>query len=86
MRNIRLHIDRLVIEGVSLGPGDGARLRKAVERELTRLLAHNGLNPALGAGSATPRVAAPGIQLDAGKRPAEWGRQIAGTVYGGIGK
>lgn len=84
--NVRLHIDRLVLEGVSLGPGDGARLQAAVERELGRLISRNGLNPALLQGGAMPQIPAPAVRLDSAKKPAELGRQIAGAIYGGIGK
>jgi hypothetical protein len=84
--NVRLHIERLVVEGVPLGPGGGARLQAAVEQELTRLLTRDGLNPALTNAGAILRLPAPSIQLDGGNKPAELGRRIARAVHGGIGK
>jgi hypothetical protein len=84
--NIDLHIERLILEGVDLAPGQRPGLQAAVESELTRLLTEGGLAPQLTAGGALHRVTTPAIRLDRGNGPATLGHQIAGAVYGGIGK
>jgi hypothetical protein len=83
--NIHLHIERLILDGLPVGPGQGARVQAAVEGELARLLAGGGLAPGLQAGGALPGVSAPSIQLAPGSSPAQMGVQIAQSVYGGIG-
>ncbi|HEY2069703.1 MAG TPA: hypothetical protein VGG48_09140 [Rhizomicrobium sp.] len=82
--NVTLHIERLVLDGVSAT--DTPRLRRAVEQELTRLLRHGGIAPHLAGGGATPKLAAPQIRFAAGQSTSGMGRQIARAVYGGIGK
>jgi hypothetical protein len=54
--NIRLHIERLVLEGVPLGAGGAQILRGAMETELTRLLAEGGIGKQLLAGSALAKL------------------------------
>ena len=68
------------------GPGEGGVVKAAVEAELTRLLASGGLGEALQSGSALYNVKTDGIQLANSESPARLGAQIAGAVYGGIGK
>jgi hypothetical protein len=84
--NINLHIERLVLDGVPLAPGGRVLLQAAVEAELTRLLASGGLSDALQSGGALYNVKTTGIQLGSDGSPARLGEQIAGAVYGGIGK
>jgi hypothetical protein len=82
---IDLHIDRLVLEGIELNHAQRPHLQAAVEAELGRLLAERGLG-ALAAGGAAPSVKAGGFEMSGDGSPAQLGRQIAGAVYGGIGK
>ena len=83
--NVELHIDRLVLEGIDLDHAQRPALQAAVEAELGRLLAAGGVG-ALAAGGAVPSVRAEGFQMSGDGSPAQLGRQIAGAVYGGIGK
>jgi hypothetical protein len=84
--NINLHIERLVLDGIPLGPGQRPLLQAAMEAELTRLLASGGLSDALQSGGTLFSVRTAGIQLTNNGNPAQLGEQIAGAVYGGIGK
>jgi hypothetical protein len=86
MMNIKLHIERLVLDGISLSSGERPLLQAAVEAELTRLLASGGLSDALQSGGALYNVRTAGIQLANDGSPARLGEQIAGVVYGGIGQ
>lgn len=82
--NINLHIERLVLDGVNIAPGQRHLLQASVEMELTRLLTDGGLASSLAQGVALPRLSAGAMQLT-GSNPAQLGRQIAQSVYGGIG-
>ena len=82
--NINLHIDRLVLEGVNIAPGQRHLLQASVEAELARLLSGGVLAPGFAEGTNLSRVSANGIELT-GNKPAQLGRQIAESVYGGIG-
>jgi hypothetical protein len=81
--DVYVTIDRLVLDGLTLAPGDREVLGAALEAELTRLLSAGGLDAAWSAGAATPRIslAAPAL---AGS-PAIMGTSIAQTVYGSLG-
>ena len=82
--NIKLHIERLVLDGVNIAPGQRHLLQASVETELTRLLNNGGLAPSLVEGIALPRISTSGIQLTS-NNPTQIGQQIAQSVYGGIG-
>jgi len=84
--SVRLHIDRLVLDGIALGPGDRAHFVAAVESELTRLVADGGISPALANGIALPSVAAPSVTFAPKAKPAEMGAAVAGSVYRGVGR
>ncbi len=82
--NINLHIERLVLDGVDIAPGQRHLLQASVETELTRLLTDRGLTPSLAQGVVLPRLSTGGMQLT-GNNPTQLGQQIAQSVYGGIG-
>jgi len=54
-KNIELHIEELVLHGLS--PGDRYRIGEAVEQELTRLLADQGVPESLERGGEIGHVA-----------------------------
>ena len=83
---IHLHIERLVLDGVAVAPGDSPRLQVAVERELTRLIRERGLAPGMSTGGAVDAVRGGEVRLEPKGSPAKLGRQVASAVYGGIGK
>ena len=87
---IHVHIERLILDGLPLGPSGGSRVQAAVEAELARLLTEGSttegnIAQAWPSGGAVPAVPAAPIQLSARARPAEIGGQIAASVYAGIG-
>jgi hypothetical protein len=83
--NIKLHIERLVLDGLPVTRSQGPQVQVAMEAELARLMAEGGLAQELASGGALPSVLADGIK-SVGGSPAQIGRQIAKAVYGGIGK
>lgn len=82
---IRVHIERLVLEGLPVERRQGPLVQAAVEAELSRLLAKGGLGPELASGGAVPSVPAGSISLERGT-PARIGRQIAGAVWKGMSR
>ena len=83
--NINVHIERLVLDGISPSPGEYPLLQPAVEAELTRLLASRGLSPALHSGGSLYNLTTVGIQLATDGSAARLGEQIARAVYGPVG-
>ncbi len=81
--NIRLHIDRLVLNGLDMPANSDGVIRIAVEHEIARLLSAGGLAPSLATGTAVPSVRAP--EINGIGTPAQIGTAIARSVYGGIG-
>jgi hypothetical protein len=83
---VRVHIDRLVLDGFALSPVESRHVRAAVETELTRLLADGGLSDELRSGGAMPSVVAGRFEPSAGGSAAQLGAAIAQSVHGGLGK
>jgi hypothetical protein len=83
--NVRVTIDRLVLDGIAVRPSQRPALREAAEAELARLLAEGGVGGQWRQGGAVPQVAAGAVAVPAGDDPALLGRRIAAAVYGGIG-
>ena len=85
MTTLRLHVERLVLDGLALAPGEEPALQAALEAELTRLLAEGGLAPHLLAGGARPYARGGMVRAAGSGDPTGLGQQIARAVYGGIG-
>jgi hypothetical protein len=83
--NIHLHIERIVLDGLPIERSQGPHVQAAIGVELSRLLTERGLATDLQLGGASPSIHANGIQLVSGSSPAQIGRQIAQSVYNGIG-
>jgi hypothetical protein len=81
---VRLHIERVVLDGRPVLEGAGPLVQAALEVELERLVAAGGLSPAVLGGLVVAAIQGVDIRLKTGGGPAELGRQIAGAVYGGI--
>lgn len=81
---INLHIDRLVLDGVNLKPGQQHLVQASLEAELSHLLTERGLASGFARNLAVPRVTASGIQLSDDNNPMQLGQRIAQSVYGGI--
>jgi hypothetical protein len=83
---IRVHIERLVLDGLPIAARDGPVVRAVVERELVRLLTTSGLGEEWSSGGAVASTRAPRITVQNDCRPGELGSQIARSVHGGIGR
>ena len=78
--NIRVHIERLVLDGLPISRHDGPSVQAAVEAELGRLLAAGKLSPELRAGGALASVRANSIKVKKNSTPVTLGQQIAGSL------
>jgi hypothetical protein len=81
MSTLKLFVERLVLDGVPLGPGDGQRVRSAMELELTDLLTADGLHPSHVADRFSRVSKAPAVVLSHNGTPSDWGKQIAKAVH-----
>ena len=84
--NIALHIERLVLEGISLTHRQQSLLQGAVEAELGRLLSGNGLAVDLNSDAAVAGIEAGDIQLSHENDPVRLGQQVAWAVYKGLSR
>ena len=80
---IEIHIDELVLEGVS--PGDRQAVAEAAARELARLTAEWGLPPAEASRRAVDRVDAGTLQLGLSAQPGALGAEIARALHENLG-
>ncbi len=83
--NVSIHIERLILDGLSLSHTQRPLVQAAVEAELARLVAAQGISPSLQAGGALPSVPVGSIQLTSDGNPRMLGQKIAQAVYGEIG-
>jgi hypothetical protein len=83
--NLRVHVERLVLDGVPLEPGGGPPLQEAVETELRRLLG-DGVPPLLLTAGAVPVLRAPSWPLVPDGSPARLGAQLAEALYRSLGR
>jgi hypothetical protein len=83
---INLHIERLILDGVPFETKDRAKLQLAVQTELARLMAGEAHMAVWGGGGAVPSLRSGDIGFSAQNSPAQLGRQIAASIYGGLNK
>jgi hypothetical protein len=81
----RVHIERLVLEGLPVSSHDGPRVRAAVTAELSRLIGAHGISNELRRGAALPDVRARGLRTAERTVPHKLGTSIAQSVYEEIG-
>ena len=80
--NLNLHIEELGLHGFA--PGDRSRIGEAVQRELTRLFAEQGMPTSLAQGEEIGRLDGGRFVMTVGMQAEEIGVQIAKSIYGGI--
>lgn len=82
--DINVHIERVVLDGVSLVPGQEQQVTEALQAELGRLLAEGEVSPSLLASGALPYVSGDSLDLGSGGDPDDLGREIARALHGGL--
>ena len=80
--SLELHIEELVLHGFSAG--DRHRIGDAVERELGRLFAEQGVPPSLVQGDEIARLDGGTFEVKPHFKAEMVGAQVAHAVYGGL--
>jgi hypothetical protein len=81
---IHIHIDRIVLDGLSLSWKDASAVRLAVQRELASVLAAPGTPHASWRAANVARVNAAPVQIAARPAPQTVGRSVAQAIGGAI--
>ena len=84
--NITLHIERLILDGIAVPHRHRPIVQAAMEEELARLLALDGLSIDFQQSYVQQRLSAGVLELKDTDEPATLGRNIARAVYRGIGQ
>ena len=83
--NIRVHIERLILDGLNVSAAKRVNVQAAVEAELARLVETGGLAPELMMGASVATVPTGNLSLCREQNGTPLGEQIARSVYQGIG-
>jgi hypothetical protein len=83
---ITLHIERLVFDGLPLSEAALPHVQAAIESRLAELIASGGLGVGLAGSQVVPSLRGGDVHMAAGLDDAGLGRQVAGALYGGIGR
>ena len=79
---VHIRIDRLVLDGLPVGPHDGEAVSRALRAELMRLVRVHGLP--LSDGFAVPSVDLGSIDITTRPRTGALGLRIARALYDGL--
>jgi hypothetical protein len=83
--NVKLHVERVVLDGIPLDPRRASQFRAALSAELQRLLAAGGV-PAAWRGGAMPEAPAAGaVTMTPGMPPAQLASAVALSIVGSRG-
>ncbi len=83
-RDIKLHIEELVLDGFT--PGDQYRIADSVERELARLFTEQGVPQSLSWGGEIAHLDGGAFEAARGSKPEAIGAKVARSVYGGLNR
>jgi len=78
--NVELHIEQLVLHGFA--PSDRHRIGAAIQQELARLLAEQGIPPGLAQGKTIGQLDGGAFKMRADTPPRVVGAHIAQAIYG----
>ncbi len=81
-KNINLHIDRIVLNGV--GRLNRDQLNQVIQKELHRLITTQGVHSLMNQSKSIKQVSAQPINLTSQIKERRLGNQIAGAVYRGL--
>jgi hypothetical protein len=84
--DVRLHIERLRLDGLSITPAERAGLVDALQTELSRLIARDGISDAMAAGLSVPVLDGGTLVVPSPFDPAAFGRALACSLCAGIGR
>jgi hypothetical protein len=83
---VNVHIERLVLDGVAGGAGEGARIEAAVRMEMARLWVGAGAASLPRASVAVPALRGTALSGGATTNAARLGGAIAQSVHGAVAK
>jgi hypothetical protein len=83
--SLRIHVDRLVLDGFDYSSRDAAKLESALRAELSEQLGAGGLSQELRAGATVAALRPAEITLPEKPSPTQSGRAIARAIQRGIG-
>jgi hypothetical protein len=83
--NLTVYIERLILVDLPVTSHHTSAVRAAVEAELTRLFAEQGIAPSADIRAPLPHVQAGSITLVPDARPAQLGHAIAGALHRTLG-
>ncbi len=82
--SISIHIERLVLDGLPLQPGDGTLLQATVEAEVSRLFSEGGIPGDLQHSGNQARVSAPVLHLNSTSDAKLLGVQLGEGIYSAV--
>jgi hypothetical protein len=82
--NIKLHIERLIVEGLPLEWRERQALHGAVEQQLIHLLTARGIPEGLQSASNVAALVAPVLNGGGDTAPQSLGTQIGNSLYAGL--
>ncbi len=82
--NVNLHIEELVLEGFA--PADRHLIGAAVESELARLFAEQGVPPNLNQSASVATLDGGSFNVASGAKPQAVGENVARSVFGGLNR
>lgn len=82
-RPVRVHIERLAIEGLAMTPAQSRQFSTALSRELQHLARHPGL-PAGATSQALSGALAPAVAAATGVSPSALGREVAHSIFSAL--
>jgi hypothetical protein len=85
-KHIRVRIERLILDGLSIPHNQRSRLQTAIEDELAHLLTNGTLAIDLQTPGLLSSLNGGTIELTGNEEPRLLGKQIAQAVYRGIGQ
>lgn len=81
---LQLHIERLVVDGLSLGAHDGADLQAALHAQLTTLFAAQGVPVSASKSASLRSLACPSFESPPQTDGGVLGLRIAESLYAGL--
>jgi hypothetical protein len=82
--DVRLHIERLVLDGFTMKPAQRHALVCAAEGELSRLISAGGVSSSVAAGFSAPALKGGVVRATSPFDPVSFGRDLARALYAGI--
>lgn len=84
--NLNLHIERIILEGVTIEPHEQAIVKASVISELGNLLTNTELPSYVTSHNLSPVIYGSEVSLSVTSAPRDLGMHVARSIYEGINK